>query len=82
MLVTTELGKLNVAPKEFLVIPRGVKFSVDLDDEIVRGWMCETFIGHFAIPNLGPIGSNGCANERDFQTPKASYEDTDDEWTI
>jgi homogentisate 1,2-dioxygenase len=73
--ITTEFGKLNVASQEISVIPRGVKFSVDLEGDKARGWICEVFKGHFAIPDLGPIGSNGLANERDFMAPVASYED-------
>jgi homogentisate 1,2-dioxygenase len=66
LLVTTEMGRLTVGQKEIIVIPRGIKFSVDLDGKFCRGWICETFKGHFVIPDLGPIGSNGLANERDF----------------
>ena len=66
LLVQTELGRLTVSPKEIIVIPRGVKFSVGLEGDLARGWICETFKGHFVIPDLGPIGSNGLANERDF----------------
>jgi homogentisate 1,2-dioxygenase len=66
LLVSTEMGRLAVGQKEILVVPRGVKFSVDLDGKLGRGWICETFKGHFVIPDLGPIGSNGLANERDF----------------
>jgi homogentisate 1,2-dioxygenase len=31
----------------------------------------EIFKGHFELPNLGPIGSNGLANPRDFLVPVA-----------
>ena len=31
----------------------------------------------FRLPELGPIGSNGLANARDFETPVAAYEDVD-----
>jgi len=82
LLVTTELGKLKVAKKEFIVIPRGVKFTVDVDGDQARGWIAECYKGHFEIPDLGPIGSNGLANERDFMAPVASYEDSTEEWTI
>ncbi len=30
-------------------------------------YVLEVFDGHFVIPDLGPIGSNGLANPRDFQ---------------
>jgi len=63
--VTTELGKLVVKPREIFVIPRGIKFSIDCIEPI-RGYIVEVFGGHFKIPDLGPIGSNGLANPRDF----------------
>jgi homogentisate 1,2-dioxygenase len=45
--------------------------------------MCELYPGHFQLPELGPIGSNGLANARDFQAPTASFdEDTDSQWTV
>lgn len=80
--ITTEFGKLTVASKEICVIPRGVKFSVDLAADKARGWICEVFKGHLVIPDLGPIGSNGLANERDFMAPVAAYEDSQSRWTI
>jgi len=36
------------------VIPRGVKFSIDLEKP-ARGYVCEVFKGHFRIPDLGKI---------------------------
>lgn len=44
--------------------------------------MCEVYKGHFILPDMGPIGSNGMANGRDFEVPVAWYEDTTEEWTI
>ena len=75
LLVTTEFGKLRVPPKEVIIIPRGVKFSIDIEEGHARGWLSEAYTGHFAIPDLGPIGANGLANERDFSAPVAAYED-------
>lgn len=43
-----------------------------------RGYVLEVFKGHFELPNLGPIGSNGLANPRDFLTPVASFENPPD----
>lgn len=65
LFITTELGKLTVAQREICVIPRGIKFSVDIEKNS-RGYVCEVFKGHFKLPDLGPIGSNGLANARDF----------------
>ena len=72
----TELGVIDAAPGEIVVIPRGVRFRVELDGP-ARGYVCETYGAHFRLPELGPIGSNGLANSRDFLTPVAAFEDVD-----
>ncbi|KAJ3231284.1 hypothetical protein HDU81_003890 [Chytriomyces hyalinus] len=77
LLIRTEMGLLRVAPTEIVVIPRGIKFSVDLPDGPSRGYICETFDRHWELPDLGPIGANGLANPRDFLHPIAAYEDID-----
>ncbi len=71
----TELGRLEVAPGEIAVIPRGVRFAVDLPDGSARGYVCENYGAAFRLPELGPIGANGLANARDFQYPVAAFED-------
>ena len=73
----TEFGVLEVEPQEIVVIPRGVRFRVELLGDAARGYACENYGAHFRLPDLGPIGSNGLANPRDFQTPVAAYEDVD-----
>jgi len=73
----TELGAIEAAPQEIVVIPRGVRFRVELLDGLARGYICENYGANFRLPDLGPIGSNGLANPRDFLTPVASYEDVD-----
>ncbi|KAJ1725905.1 hypothetical protein LPJ61_005561 [Coemansia biformis] len=80
--ITTEFGPIMAAPNEIVVIQRGMRFSVALPDGPSRGYILEVFDGHFELPDLGPIGANGLANPRDFQTPTASYEFTSDEWEI
>lgn len=75
--LVTEMGVLLVAPREIAVIPRGVRFRVELPDGPVRGYVCENFGAPFRLPDLGPIGSNGLANPRDFLSPVAWYEDRD-----
>jgi homogentisate 1,2-dioxygenase len=40
----------------------------------IRGFVCEIYGQHFRLPELGPIGTTGLANARDFQMPVASYE--------
>ena len=74
LLLATELGRLEIEPREIAVIPRGMRFSVDLLDGEARGYICENFGALYRLPDLGPIGSNGLANPRDFLTPIASYE--------
>jgi len=71
----TELGVVEVAPLQIAVIPRGVRFRVELPDGQARGYVCENFGGLMRLPDLGPIGANGLANPRDFETPHAAYED-------
>jgi len=71
----TEFGRLLLEPLEIAVIPRGVRFRVELPDGQARGYLCENFGAPFRLPDLGPIGSNGLACERDFCTPQAWYED-------
>ncbi len=73
----TELGALQAGAGEVVVIPRGVRFKVEPhpDDKQCRGYICENYGAHFKLPDLGPIGANGLANPRDFETPVAWYED-------
>lgn len=75
LVVATELGVLDVEPCEIVVIPRGVRFRVEVPDGASRGYVCENFGSPFRLPDLGPIGSNGLANPRDFLSPVAAYED-------
>ncbi|PHV33235.1 homogentisate 1,2-dioxygenase [Janthinobacterium sp. BJB312] len=75
--IATELGLIELAPQEIAVIPRGVRFRVTLPDGAARGYVCENFGTAFRLPDMGPIGSNGLANSRDFLTPYAAYEDID-----
>ena len=75
LLLLTELGTLEVAPGELAVIPRGIKFRVELPDGTSRGYICENYGQSFRLPELGTIGANGLANSRDFLTPAAAYED-------
>ena len=71
--IDTELGRLQIGPQEIAVIPRGLRFSVATSG--ARGYVCENFGAPFKLPDLGPIGSNGLANPRDFQIPVARHED-------
>ena len=80
--VATEFGKVDVEPQEIAVIPRGVRFAVDLPDGAARGYVCENFGALLRLPDLGPIGSNGLANPRDFLTPVARYEDVEGDFEL
>jgi homogentisate 1,2-dioxygenase len=78
----TEFGAMSLKPGEIAVIPRGVKFQVNLPDGKARGYVCENFGLPFKLPNLGPIGSNGLANPRDFLVPTAWYENLEGEFEL
>lgn len=71
----TELGVIEIEPGEVCYVPRGLKFRVELPNGRARGYICENYGQHFRLPDLGPIGANGLANARDFETPVAWYED-------
>ncbi len=73
--LATELGRIEVQPLDIAVIPRGLRFRVELLEGAARGYVCENFGAPLKLPDLGPRGSNGLANPRDFQTPVAWYED-------
>ncbi len=72
--VTTELGVLEAKPGEIVLVPRGLAFKVDVDGPS-RGYVCENYGAPFRLPELGPIGSNGLANPRDFLAPVAAFDD-------
>jgi homogentisate 1,2-dioxygenase len=72
----TEMGRMDLAPGWVGIVPRGVRFRVELDGE-ARGYVAENHGAMLRLPELGPIGSNGLANARDFETPVAAFEDSD-----
>jgi homogentisate 1,2-dioxygenase len=76
LLLATELGRLAASPGEIAVVPRGVKFRVEVAGA-VRGYVCENYGAPFRLPELGPIGANGLASPRDFLAPCAAFEDRD-----
>jgi len=73
----TELGRIDIAPGQIALVPRGVRFRALLPDGAARGYVAENHGSLFRLPDLGPIGSNGLANPRDFETPVAWFEDVD-----
>ncbi len=76
LVLITELGILHVRPGEIALVPRGLAFKVELPDGPSRGYVCENYGAALRLPELGPIGSNGLANPRDFQAPQAAFENT------
>ncbi|MGQ0542385.1 MAG: homogentisate 1,2-dioxygenase [Blastocatellia bacterium] len=92
--IFTELGVIAIAPGEVACLPRGLKFRVETaaeygqpnwppanaggSDKAARGYICENYGQQFRLPELGPIGANGLANSRDFETPVAWYEARDE----
>ncbi len=80
--LVTELGVLEAKPGEIALVPRGMAFKVELPDGPSRGYVCENYGAFFRLPELGPIGSNGLANARDFLTPVAAWEDGAGEYEI
>jgi homogentisate 1,2-dioxygenase len=80
--IVTEMGAMDVVPLQIAVIPRGVRIRVELADGPARGYVCENHGAALRLPELGPIGSNGLANPRDFETPVAAFEDADRSYEI
>ena len=76
--IQTELGRIEAGPGDVALVPRGMKFRVKLLDGEARGYVAENHGLPFRLPDLGPIGANGLANARDFETPAGWYEDRDE----
>ena len=82
LLLRTECGRLRVRPGEIAVVPRGMKFAVDLRNGPVRGYIGENYGAPLTLPERGPVGANGFANDRDFQYPVAAYEDIEGDFEL
>ena len=78
----TECGILEAAPGHAAVVPRGMKFRVEIAGTGARGYVCENYGQKFELPERGPIGSDGLANSRDFETPVAAFEDREGEFEL
>jgi homogentisate 1,2-dioxygenase len=78
----TECGVLALRPGEIAVVPRGMKFSVDLVDDAARGYLCENYGAALVLPERGPVGANGYANDRDFLYPQAAFEDIEGDFEL
>ena len=77
--LATEFGIIMASPGEIAVIPKGVRFRVELVEGPARGYVCENYGSAFTLPERGPIGANCLANARDFLYPAAAYEDVEAE---
>lgn len=82
LILFTELGKITLAVGQIAVIPRGVKFKVELTSTTACGYLCENSGLPFNLPQLGFIGANGLANPRHFIYPKAAYENNEGPVTL
>ncbi|MEY4748956.1 MAG: hypothetical protein RIQ60_1170 [Pseudomonadota bacterium] len=76
--IQTELGILDVKPGEIALLPRGIAFRVSVNGP-ARAYVAENHGAAFRLPELGPIGSNGLANPRDFLAPVAAFDDAQDQ---
>ncbi|KAF4705607.1 hypothetical protein FOZ63_030960 [Perkinsus olseni] len=79
--IRTELGVLRAGPREMVLLPRGIKFTVDkVEDGRARGYFLENYGAPFKIPDLGPIGiTSGLAHPRHFRAPTASAVEGEDD---
>ena len=75
--IRSELGLLDVKPGEIALLPRGIAFSINPSDGSARGYLAENYGAALRLPELGPIGSNGLANARDFLAPVAADQSAD-----
>ncbi len=78
----TELGIIDIEPKEIAIIPRGLVYRVEVLEGPARGFVCENYGQKFELPGRGPIGANCMANHRDFKSPVAAFEDRDAASTV
>ena len=74
IILHTELGLLTLPTGMIAVIPRGIKFKVEVIGKEAKGYLCENRGNPFILPSLGVIGANGLANPRHFEYPQAAYE--------
>ncbi|KAM6523391.1 hypothetical protein FSOLCH5_004011 [Fusarium solani] len=65
LLIVAQEGVLDIRTEFGWLLVRPMEIAV-----IPRG---VKYQGHFNLPELGPIGSNGLANARDFQSPVACF---------
>ncbi len=84
VVLRTEMGRLEVPVGHMAVVPRGVKFSVDVGagDGEIRGYLCENYGAAFDLPAPGPVGVGALALTRDFEYPTAAFDPDDRPHTV
>lgn len=78
----TEFGKIEISPGDMAVIPRGIRFQVMLKSNLIKGYLGENYGLPLILPDLGPIGSNGLANPKDFLIPRACFEEKSGDFNL
>ena len=56
LILHTECGVLEVAPGVIAVLPRGMKFRIEVGAEQARGYVCENYGAPFELPEPRPRG--------------------------
>lgn len=82
LIIKSEFGLLTIEPGKIAVIPRGVKFKIDLTGPLASGYLCENKSTPFNLPQLGTLGANALANPRHFLYPEAAFEQIDEKMTL
>ncbi len=82
VLIQTEFGHLTVGPGQIANVPRGIRYNVVNLSPFCAGYILENYGRPFQLPYLGPIGSNGLANPRDFLYPVAKFEDKSGDYKV
>ena len=63
-------------------LPHGRATDTAAAAPVARGYICENYGQQFRLPDLGPIGANGLANTRDFETPVAWFEEVEGDFEL
>jgi homogentisate 1,2-dioxygenase len=65
----TELGIIDLEPKEIAILPRGLVYRVEVIEGPARGFVCENYGQKLELPGRGPIGANCMANRATSRRP-------------
>jgi hypothetical protein len=87
--LATEFGTLDIEPQQVAVIPRGLRFRVELPDGQARGYVCENFgapgVGDVLRPRShedSPGRSSLSDRDRAAATPSPSFLEDGDRLTL